>query len=437
MKKTWKGAIVVATAVGLTMSGCSDPGASTTSSGPASWSAEDTKLDGVNLTLWAAQASNKTAESVISGFEKLTGAKIKVVTIPDPYEQSVQTKVATGDKPDLAFWQPTSSQLAALNAETNLQSLEGAPWVGNYTGQLKDMTGIFNDTRYAALVTAPAVEGVYYNKEAFSAAGLTELPKNWDELIADAETLKAQGTTPFYDIGKDRWATQYAIGVQLADAAKDGLWGRVSKNEEKFTDDTILNAINTYKGMIDDGLYNADIKTATFEDQGTALLSGKAAMAIQVNALFSQLQAKASTEELNQKIGFFPISPSGNVGTYIPDQSNAVVAFKTGDSKRESAARQFMTYWMGSGYAEFVKSQSTVSILDGVSTPDNVPVALQDAAKSLENASGSMQALAVANPDLYINLADMIQGTKTPVQVAQATQDQFAQLAKAQGVKGF
>ena len=48
-----------------------------------------------------------------------------------------------------------------------------------------------------------------------------------------------------------------------------------------------------------------------------------------------------------------------------------------------------------------------------------------------------MQALAVANPDLYLNLADMIQGTKTPEQVAQATQDQFAQLAKAQGVTGF
>jgi raffinose/stachyose/melibiose transport system substrate-binding protein len=31
----------------------------------------------------------------------------------------------------------------------------------------------------------------------------------------------------------------------------------------------------------------------------------------------------------------------------------------------------------------------------------------------------------------------MIQGTKTPVQVAKTTQDQFAQLAKAQGVAGF
>ena len=31
----------------------------------------------------------------------------------------------------------------------------------------------------------------------------------------------------------------------------------------------------------------------------------------------------------------------------------------------------------------------------------------------------------------------MINGTKSPEDVAKATQDQFAQLAKAQGVQGF
>jgi len=48
-----------------------------------------------------------------------------------------------------------------------------------------------------------------------------------------------------------------------------------------------------------------------------------------------------------------------------------------------------------------------------------------------------MQALAIANADLYLNLGDMIQGTKTPQQVTEATQQQFASLAKAQGAKGF
>ena len=65
------------------------------------------------------------------------------------------------------------------------------------------------------------------------------------------------------------------------------------------------------------------------------------------------------------------------------------------------------------------------------------PDALNAVAKSLNDSVGSMQALAVANPDLYINLADMIQGTMTPKQVAATTQAQFTQLAKAEGVKAF
>ncbi|MEN2736446.1 ABC transporter substrate-binding protein [Microbacterium sp. X-17] len=440
MKIAWKGAATVAAiaaAAALVLSGCSDPGSGGSGSGAATWPAQDTKLSGVNLTIWAAQNSNKTADSVISGFEKLTGAKVKVVTIPDPYEQGIQTKVATGDKPDLAFWQPTASELTALNATQNLQSLQGAPWVKNYTGNLGDMTGILNGTRYAALVTTPAVIGVYYNKDVLSANGISSTPKNWDEFIADAQALKAKGVDPFYEMGGDKWATQWWVQAQLADAAKTGLWDKVNSNTEKFTDPTIQGAIDNYQKLIQQGLFNSDIKTATFVDQGKALLDGKAAMVMQVNSFFGELQATSNTADLNKKIGFFPISPKGNVGTFIPDQSNALVAFKTGDSKREAAARQFLSYWLGDGYNDFVKAQSTVSLIKGVDTPSDVPTALQDVAKSLDTSVGSMQALAVANPDLYLNLADMIQGTKTPVQVAQTTQDQFAQLAKAQGVKGF
>jgi len=238
-------------------------------------------------------------------------------------------------------------------------------------------------------------------------------------------------------MGGDRWATQWWVQVQLADAAKAGLWDRVNKNQEKFTDPTILNAIKRYKDLVAEGLFNSNITSATFVDQGKALLSGQAAMVMQVNTFFLQLQSSASTDELNQKIGFFPISPSGNVGTFIPDQSNALVAFKTGDGKRESAARQFLSFWLGSEYPKFLADQNTVSLETAVPSPSTVPAALNSVADSVTSAVGSMQALAIANPDLYINLANMLAGKMTPEKVASTTQAQFAQLAKAIGAPGF
>ncbi|WP_155368079.1 ABC transporter substrate-binding protein [Catellatospora vulcania] len=423
--------------VALVATGCSDPASETTTGGPATWAEPTAKLDGVTLTIWAAQNSNTVPKQVIEAFQAATGAKVDVVTIPDPYEQSVQTKVATGDKPDLAFWQPTASMLTALNAKANLQTLDGAPWLDKLTPALRDITGLLDGARYAALVTSPAVEGVYYNKEVFAANGITATPKNFGEMLTAARQLKAKGVTPFFEMGKDRWATQWWVQVQLADAAKAGLWDKINKKQETFSSPVVLDAIKQYQALINEGLFNADIKTATFDDQGAALLSGKAAMAVQVNSFFGQLQAKADTATLDAKIGFFPISPTGNVGTFIPDQSNALVAFKTGDAKREAAARQLLAYWMGPGYAGFIADRKTVSLQTAVQSPAGVPKALLDVHSSLSSSVGSMQALAVANPDLYINLADMIAGTMTPEQVATTTQEQFAQLAKAAGVPGF
>lgn len=425
-------------AVSLTVTGCSDPGSGASAGGiRTTWADPAAKLDGVDLTIWAAQNSNTVPKQVINAFHRVTGATVKVVTIPDPYEQGVQTKVATGDKPDLAFWQPTASMLTAINARANLQQLTGAPWLPKLDPRLKDMTGLLGSTRYAALVTSPAVEGVYYNKQVFAANGITRPPKNFGDMVAMARRLKGKGVTPFFEMGGDRWATQWWVQVQLADAAKSGLWDKINKHQETFSSPVVLNAIKTYKSLIDEGLFNSDIKTATFEDQGRALLDGKAAMALQVNSFFGELQASADTATLDKKIGFFPISPSGNIGTYIPDQSNALVAFRTGDARREAAARQLLAFWMGPDYGAFIADRDTVSLEPSVPSPPGVPQALRAVHASLATSVGSMQVLAVANPDLYLNLSDMIAGKMAPPKVASTTQHQFAQLAKAAGASGF
>ncbi len=68
--------------------------------------------------------------------------------------------------------------LTALNAPTNLQPLDDAPpWLEDMRPpELRDMTGILDGTRYAALIsTPPAVMGVYYNKQVFADHGITDL----------------------------------------------------------------------------------------------------------------------------------------------------------------------------------------------------------------------------------------------------------------------
>ncbi|WP_216380115.1 ABC transporter substrate-binding protein [Arcanobacterium phocae] len=333
--------------------------------------------------------------------------------------------------------------MAGFVAQDKLQVLDNAPFLSNYNKGIPEAGGEIDGKRYAVLISSPDVEGIYYNKEVFEKAGITEMPQNWKEFIADAEKIRDANIpgveSPLFEMAGDQWGTQWAVNVQLADAAKDGLWDRINENKDSFEGPDILGAIKEYQRMFDDGLYNKDAGSAKFDEQTSALWEGKTAMIIQANGAFGAIQALAGNDKqaLDQKIGFFPISKESTMGTSIPQQTGGVVAFKTGDDKREAAARQFLNFWMSDGYEAFVKDQNIVSVLSTVETPDSVPQALIDSAKSLENAQGSMQSLAVANPDLYLNLANMVNGTVTAEEAAKATQDQFAQLAKAQGVKGF
>ena len=269
MNRTLKVAAVGAIAI-LCLAACSDPGSdSAQSSGPESWPSATTNLNGVELTMWAAQSSASIPQQVAVDFNKATGAKIKIVTIPDPYEQSVQTKVATGDVPDLAMWQPTTSMLTSLGAKEHLQVLDDAPWESKTDKNVLAAGGSLDGHRYAAFVSAPSVMGVWYNKEVFAKNGI-QVPKNFDEMLTIAKKLKAAGQTPFYEMGGEWWASQWAVQVQVADAAKAGLWDKVNKNEDKFTGTEIQGAINTYDTMIKEGLFNSDIATGTFNDQAKA-----------------------------------------------------------------------------------------------------------------------------------------------------------------------
>jgi raffinose/stachyose/melibiose transport system substrate-binding protein len=435
-KKRVLAVLSTAAVAGVMLAGCSANNPSSSSGGATTWASPTAKLKGVSLTIWAAESTATVAKKVIASFDAKTGASVKIVVIPDVYETNVPTKLATGDKPDLMFYQATQSELNLIQGTKNLQNLDGAPWLKKLETPYQSM-GVIDGNHYAAVIQAPDTMGVYYNKADFKKAGITTIPKTYAQTIDAAKKLKAAGIqSPIYEAGKDQWPTQWAVQSQLADLTKAGFWTKMNENKASFTDADVVKVIQQYDDVFKDGLGNADVNSATFADQATQLYAGTAGMEFHVSALIDQMLASHSASEVNKNIGFFAVGPTGPVGTTIYGQANTVVAYKSGNAKKEAAARQFLEYWVGPYYQTFVNDMKYVSTQKGVKTPASIPeaVAVQSA---WPETVGSMQTLGVENPDLYLNLSDMLAGTKTPEQVAQTTQDQFAQLAKAQGVKGF
>jgi len=437
MKKIITGA-ALGCALALAASACSNP-----SSGPAAPAASGTlnptgSLKGVTLTFWTAQNSVDEPKQVISAFEKATGATVNTVVVPDPYESNFPTKLASGDKPDLAFWQPTQSTLPFINPAQNLLALDDEPWV-KLLGTTEQSLGQVDSHRYAAVVTSPAVLGVYYNKADFAKAGITAMPKSYDELLADAKLIKQKdsGVAPFFEVGGDKWPLQWQVQVQMTDLPAS-FWTGLNQNKDTWTNPAIVAAITKYKTqLLDAGLAQADYKTGTFVNQGAAVMKGTAAMALNVTSLQNEIQASNSTAQIDQALGWFPIANSAAQAEYSPDQTNGVVAFKTGDAARQNAARQFIDFWLTTDYKDYITDQKVVSIEPSVPNPDGLPQTAVAQAAALPTATGVFQVKALTAPDMHLALADMIFGTKTPQQVAQACEDQFTQVLKARGVSGF
>ncbi|MFJ6854814.1 ABC transporter substrate-binding protein [Streptomyces sp. NPDC091271] len=433
-------ALVLICATALTATACSDPGVNG-GTGAASGTAVDptAKLDGVKLTMWTAQNTVNAPAQVVDAFEKATGAEIDTQAVPDLYEQNVPTKLASGDKPDLMFWQPSVSTLPFIQPQQNLLTLDGEPWVDKL-GDTEKSLGVLDGKRYAAIVTSPAMLGVYYNKDVFRKAGITEeqLPQSYADLLALGHRIKDRtDAAAFYEAGGDKWPLQWQMQVQLTDLGNQW-WSGLNRNKEKWTDPVVVEAVTTYKEkLLDAGLAQKNYRTGTFTGSADALWKGEAGMVLNVTSFQSQLQAKYSTEEINGKLGWFPVSRSTGEGMYSPDQTNGVVAFRTGDEKRQNASRQFLAFWLDTDYASYIKAMKIPSVQPSVPSPEGLPDTSKAQIEALPTANGVFQAKAIVAPDTHLYLADMIYGKKTPQQVAQAIQDQFAQVAKAQGAPGF
>jgi raffinose/stachyose/melibiose transport system substrate-binding protein len=428
----------ISCAVALSAAACSSPG--TSPAKPAATGAINPtgSLKGVTLDFWVAQNSTGEPKQVISAFEKATGAKVDTVVVPDPYESNLPTKLAGGDKPDLAFWQPTQSTLPMVNPAQNLLPLDNQPWE-KLLGPTEQSLGTVGGHRYAAIVTSPAVLGVYYNKAAFAKAGITTMPSSYDDLLADAAKIKAKdaGVAPFFEVGGDKWPLQWQVQVQLTDLPAS-FWSKLNANKASWTDPRIVAAITKYKDkVLGAGLAQKNYRTGTFVDQGKALMTGSAAMALNVTSYQTELQASYSTARIDKTIGWFPIADSAAQAEYSPDQTNGVVAFNTGNSRREDAARQFIDFWLTTDYKSYIASQKLVSVEPSVPNPAGLPQTATAQAGALSKATGVFQVKALTAPDMHLYVADMLYGKKSPRQVAKASEDQFAQVLKARGVSGF
>ncbi|NUR91204.1 MAG: extracellular solute-binding protein [Nonomuraea sp.] len=173
-------------------------------------------------------------ESLVAAFEKREpGIDVRTQVLPlDGFTQTITTQLAAGTAPELVFNQPPhkAHEVYALDDELRKPN----PYVpGN-----KQWLDVFDPEYFGPTVTKAlspesgkleyvpfnlVAIGLFYNKDAFTKAGIAEPPKTWEEFRAACAKLKSAGFDP---IALDKgglapgW-TWESISTQLVDKYHD------------------------------------------------------------------------------------------------------------------------------------------------------------------------------------------------------------------------
>ncbi|SEG88663.1 raffinose/stachyose/melibiose transport system substrate-binding protein [Nonomuraea solani] len=390
------------------------------------------------LTFWISQQTPQSVKDGIAAFGEQGGVEAEIVTIPDPFETNTLTKWTAGERPDVLYWQPAKKFFAQLVPRVNLQDLSGMDFVKKAKHRLAAESGAADGRTYIATVGFPSIFGLFYNRNVFAENKITP-PKSYAELLAASKKLKAAGVTPMSIAGGDAWTMQVPVYELFTDPVAAGLVEKINTRAASWQDPAVVSALSTFKSYIDSGYANADHKTATYADQQSALLEGRAAMVAQASWMLSALAETAGAAEVDRSIGFVPW-PTASAKVMWQSSNNASVMLpKTGDPASERAARDYVTYATTTGYRAYLDVAKEPSVIEGIADPPGMS-ALQrtvaDAYAAGSIPSVDMQA-AASFGDFPALVGELVAGRASAADVARTMQAEFEKNAKLIGVEGF
>jgi raffinose/stachyose/melibiose transport system substrate-binding protein len=355
--------IVVSIATLSVLAACSVPGGG--GSGGGGVAADGTaEVQADKLTVWVNPADPDAVMDVYARFTKETGVEFEIIEMPtDAFESGVQTRWASGERPDILEYHATSL-FWALNPEQNLYDLSAMPFVEREREILQN-TGSFKGKVYAAITDTPSLFGLFYNKNVFSQYGLA-IPETYEDLAAICRTLreKAPGVMPIFESGGSAWPTQILSGLMYMGSAQQSEDWAQQVLEQKTTFDSqgspFVAGLETYKGFQESGCFNSDATTAQFEDSIAAVSGGTAAMVALPSGLLDMFteQLCGDVARTAETIGFAYPSAQGAVSAWAPNVAGTWYVPKTGDTKRESSALAFIQWVTDKGYQDFVNQRS-------------------------------------------------------------------------------
>lgn len=386
-----------------------------------------------------------TAEAHVAAFEAAhPDINVELETRPGGTEGDnlVKTMLAVGEMADV-FSYNSGSLFQALNPSQNLVDMTNEPWQANVLDSFKQVVTAPDGTVRGAPHGTAMGGGILYNIPIYEELGL-EVPKSWDEFMANNKAIADAGHTPVIQTFGATWTSQlFVLGDYFnVQAEEPDFATRYTNNEAKYaTSEAAMRGFQYQAEIYDAGYLNEDFAVATFEEGVARVATGGGAHYPMLTFAIANIEQLAPGH--TDDVGFFAIpGPSSDVnglttwmpnGLYIPqttDQLDAAKTFVAFVASTEGCQIEIETVGAAGPF-----------LIQGCTLPDSIPPAVADLQSYFTQQGTTAPALEFVSPIKGPNLENLTvevgSGIRDPKEAAELYDEDVRKQAQQLGLEGW
>lgn len=303
--------------------------------GAAGLASADGKLKAEVFTSWTSGGEARAVDAIKKEFEKRGGVwEGSTIAGFENANAAFQNRLVAGDPPT-AYQVVVGMDPAEYIEQGQFNPIDDIAAAGKWKDVLPKALYDYISYDGKVYLTPTGIHGeswMFYSKEAFSKAGITEEPKDWDAFFADMDKLTAAGLTPIAWGGQAWQEVKVFNMILLSQVGMDGFMKiYVDKDKTVLASDGVkktLEILGRMRGYVDEGAPGRNWNDAT-----AMVITGKAG--VQFMGDWAKGEFTAAGKVADKDFGC-AISPASPGLIYISD---AFGYLKTDDPNQDAAQK--------------------------------------------------------------------------------------------------
>lgn len=229
------------------------------------------------------ELGQKGIQEIFAAFKEETGITVQDSPIGhEDFKTGILVRAAGNSLPDVfSYWAGARTQFVVdadnLAAIDDLWAADGLDAI--VAKSVADGATLYDGKRYL-IPFGYHYAGMFYNPKTFADAGISEMPKTWDDLLAACATLNEAGVDPIALGSRNRWPAQFWFDYLLLRTAGPDYRAALMAGDASYTDTEVKTAMGLWKDLIDAGCFAPNSNANDWTDAADQVARGDAGMTL-------------------------------------------------------------------------------------------------------------------------------------------------------------